>query len=458
MRRIVASGMKRFNFHRFTVGFTIDSTVDFTIEGRHMAKDWNRRVFLRSSVAGAGATVALGSGGAHTASATPERAPTPRGRAVCASTAPPSSTPRRCSAPRSNAQLTWELTAPGRGARQSAYQVRVALTEKDLREGRRLVWDSGRVESDRSVGIAYAGPALRPRTRYHWQVRVWDSDGRPFGVERPALVGDNVANGRLAGLLDRSGGPAEPPRLRGVLDLVARLDHRFRPVGPRWFRTDTLPTGSEVRRARLVAADDDFTLYVDGQQVLYQPQQTDAWRTGHLAEVTEQVRGASGGRIVVAAVATNRDNGSANPGGLLLRLIVETTSGDTVELVTGDGWRCVDSEQQGWQRPDFEARAPRAGPGPPCSHPGDRAPGAPACPSASPNSPLPCCAGRSASRRTSCVPACTSADSPTTRPRSTESASAVRSSTPASRTTRRRCSTPCTTSRTASGAAPTRSG
>ncbi|GAA1945325.1 family 78 glycoside hydrolase catalytic domain [Amycolatopsis minnesotensis] len=67
--------------------------------------------------------------------------------------------------------LSWTLTAPGHRARQTAYQVTVGSEP-----GAADVWDSGRVESDRAVGIAYAGP-VAPRTRYFWRVRVWDGDG-----------------------------------------------------------------------------------------------------------------------------------------------------------------------------------------------------------------------------------------------------------------------------------------
>ncbi|QWF76768.1 family 78 glycoside hydrolase catalytic domain [Amycolatopsis sp. CA-230715] len=67
--------------------------------------------------------------------------------------------------------LSWTLTAPGHGARQTAYQVVVGSEP-----GAADVWDSGRVASARTVGIAYAGP-VAPRTRYFWRVRVWDADG-----------------------------------------------------------------------------------------------------------------------------------------------------------------------------------------------------------------------------------------------------------------------------------------
>ncbi|MFD1275521.1 alpha-L-rhamnosidase N-terminal domain-containing protein [Streptomyces kaempferi] len=323
-----------------------------------MARDWNRRVFLRSSAGSvAGASVVLGPS-AVTASASPgagAHAPHEGGLRVGRTTVEYAETLLGTEV--EHPRLTWELAAPGKGARQSAYQVRVALTEKQLRTGRRLVWDSGRVESDRTVGIVYAGPALRPRTRYHWQVRVWDGAGRPSAWSAPRWWETTLPKDGWEGFWIGASAAPEPPGFTGASWIWSPgSTSDGAPTGPCWFRaTTTLPTGTEVLRATLVAtADDDFTLYVDGQQVLHQPEQTDAWRTGHVADVTEQVRGAAGGRIVVAAVATNRGNVSVNPGGLLVRLLVETTGGDTVELVTGQGWRCVRDERTGWQQPGFD--------------------------------------------------------------------------------------------------------
>ena len=51
---------------------------------------------------------------------------------------------------------------------QDAYQIQVTL------EGR-MVWDSGRVESDQSVLVAYAGPALQAKQVYTYRVMVWDN-------------------------------------------------------------------------------------------------------------------------------------------------------------------------------------------------------------------------------------------------------------------------------------------
>src|SRR5437870_2850053 len=74
-------------------------------------------------------------------------------------------------------RLSWQIQANGRGVMQSAYHVRVARSERDLHDGRNLVWDSGRIASDESAHCPYKGPSLQSGQRYYWQVRVWDANG-----------------------------------------------------------------------------------------------------------------------------------------------------------------------------------------------------------------------------------------------------------------------------------------
>jgi alpha-L-rhamnosidase len=73
--------------------------------------------------------------------------------------------------------LSWQSDNTERNWKQAAYEVLVASSSERLQSGHADVWDSERVESDESVGIAYKGPALESRKRYYWRVRVWDSAG-----------------------------------------------------------------------------------------------------------------------------------------------------------------------------------------------------------------------------------------------------------------------------------------
>ena len=67
--------------------------------------------------------------------------------------------------------FSWVIESGDRNVMQTAYEIRVF-------EGRKPVWNSGRVESDNSVAVPYGGAALKSGTRYYWQVRVWDNRNR----------------------------------------------------------------------------------------------------------------------------------------------------------------------------------------------------------------------------------------------------------------------------------------
>ena len=71
-------------------------------------------------------------------------------------------------------RFSWQmaLDAERHDQYQTAYQIKVYTEADDL------VWDSEKVESDISMTIPYDGEALRPMTRYHWKVTVWDAHGK----------------------------------------------------------------------------------------------------------------------------------------------------------------------------------------------------------------------------------------------------------------------------------------
>ncbi|HTQ60931.1 MAG TPA: glycoside hydrolase family 78 protein [Candidatus Solibacter sp.] len=74
-------------------------------------------------------------------------------------------------------RLSWELESAERGTTQTSYEVRVAASEKELAKGK-LIWDSGKQESDASIQVEYGGLALESERIYYWQVRVEDNHGQ----------------------------------------------------------------------------------------------------------------------------------------------------------------------------------------------------------------------------------------------------------------------------------------
>src|SRR2546426_4406385 len=73
-------------------------------------------------------------------------------------------------------RLSWRIASTRRNTMQAAYQLQVGTSEASLTRGTNLLWDSGKVISDASIFVPYAGPPAVSRTRYYWRVRVWGGD------------------------------------------------------------------------------------------------------------------------------------------------------------------------------------------------------------------------------------------------------------------------------------------
>lgn len=81
-------------------------------------------------------------------------------------------------------RLSWQMQSDRRGARQTAYQLLVASSEKSLESNADRLWDSGKVDSDLSIHVPYQGPSLASGQRVYWKVRVWDETGQE--IESPS--------------------------------------------------------------------------------------------------------------------------------------------------------------------------------------------------------------------------------------------------------------------------------
>jgi len=85
-------------------------------------------------------------------------------------------------------RLSWtlEATHPGaRALRQSAYRVLVASKPDTLASNQGDLWDSGKVNSDAQLHIAYQGRPLSSRAQCFWKVQVWDQKGSASAWSAP---------------------------------------------------------------------------------------------------------------------------------------------------------------------------------------------------------------------------------------------------------------------------------
>lgn len=72
----------------------------------------------------------------------------------------------------SNPRFSWKLSSINRNETQSAYAIQVY-------QGKKQVWNTGKVHSSASIFIPYAGERLQSNAAYTVKVQVWNGDGKP---------------------------------------------------------------------------------------------------------------------------------------------------------------------------------------------------------------------------------------------------------------------------------------
>lgn len=278
-------------------------------------------------------------------------------------------------------RLSWKLDAAA-GARnqsQSAYHIRVASTEERLVAGGADVWDSGRIASNQQLHIEYAGPSLETGKRYHWQVEVWDQDGRRSSPSPVAWweMGLLLPIDWFASWI--SNGKPLPERDEGY------YEDDPAPLFRRSFQVE-----GRVKRARLYATALGYAeVTLNGENVsdsVLDPAWTTVDKRIFYAchDVTEQL---TEGENVLGVML---GNGWYNPLPLrmwsrinirehltvgrpkhLTQLIIEYADGSTQRIGSDDSWRVSDGpllrnsvylgetydarlEQPGWNRPGFD--------------------------------------------------------------------------------------------------------
>ncbi len=245
-------------------------------------------------------------------------------------------------------RLSWNIESDRRGARQVAWRVRVASSADHLVRGEADLWDSGRVDDDRTVHIEYDGIPLVSRMACHWQVQVWDEQGGTAVSERAFWT---------IGLLQASDWQAR--WIAADPAYLARAGHAIRPTRtepgtPPWFRK-VFALDGPVRRATLyVSARGLLDLHLNGRPVsadVFAPEWTDYDKRIHYRtyDVTSLVRAGENALGVVLGdgwysgyVGWQETRGRYGwQTSLLIQLEVESEDGTRQTAATDDSWRCA---------------------------------------------------------------------------------------------------------------------
>ena len=83
-------------------------------------------------------------------------------------------------------RLSWKLVSEKNNVTQTAYEIHVATSIKELKHKSALWWSSDKVKSNQSILVPYTGPQLKTGQRVYWMVRVWDNKGKSSKWSAPA--------------------------------------------------------------------------------------------------------------------------------------------------------------------------------------------------------------------------------------------------------------------------------
>jgi len=256
-------------------------------------------------------------------------------------------------------RLSWALETidpAARNLKQSAYRILVAASDQALNAGTGDLWDTGKVDSDQSIQIVYAGKALHSGARAFWKVEVWDQDGRRSGWSQPAswtmgLLQREDWKGRWigldqAGLYKRPGSPYHDLEGAHWIWFPSGNPASGAPGGDRFFRAAfTVPDATRMVKAVCVmGADHQFELFVNG---VHAGKGEDA-ESPEIIETTSLIKS---GRNVIAVRAAN--DGEGKPAGLIGAIRVEFAKGEPMLFRTSSQWKSAQAAPSGWETAGF---------------------------------------------------------------------------------------------------------
>ncbi|HEX8984629.1 MAG TPA: glycoside hydrolase family 78 protein [Bryobacteraceae bacterium] len=237
-------------------------------------------------------------------------------------------------------RLSWRLVAvkPGsRGLAQSAYRVLAASTEAGLRAGKGDLWDTGKVRSDASAGVEYAGKPLASGMQVFWKVRVWDQQGRQSGWSGTArwsmgLLSPADWKARWIGV-DESPSYEHPDSVYHRLERAHWISGPADAKGPATLRASfAVPVGRPVRRAFVVmVADPRYEFSLNGVSRIRGASSS----MPDFLDLTAEIK--PGENTVSVSVPERAE--PAAPGALIGVIHVEFANGEPLEFTTASAWK-----------------------------------------------------------------------------------------------------------------------
>ena len=263
-------------------------------------------------------------------------------------------------------RFSWQLKDPAQGAMQTAYRIQVASRHALLAAGKADLWDSGRVQSDRSIDVRYSGKPLQPFMRCYWRVTVWDATGKPYPASEVTWWEEGLGdqdNWRAAWIGYET--PEEHAVRQAPAEWVANPDATAlaseKKPEQRYSYRKIIQLSKLVRHATLYATgQDSVSAWVNGRQVL-ETKPLPAWKQMPWkkfisADATGKLNPGANTLAIETVHYVANPNGMAveAPPPMIATLVVEYTDGSWATFVSGTSWKTSIHATGGWQNMGFD--------------------------------------------------------------------------------------------------------
>ncbi|MFZ0393516.1 MAG: family 78 glycoside hydrolase catalytic domain [Terracidiphilus sp.] len=270
-------------------------------------------------------------------------------------------------------KFSWQLDDPARGAKQTAYQIDLFAGMAGYPDAKFAFWTSGRVASNQSLNVRYAGPALKPSTRYYWLLTVWGADGKPYPHAEPQA--DSEPAWFETGLMNQEAWQAQwigyetteeaavrnaPAQWIASPDAAALGNEKSFPE--QFAYRTVIHVGKAVKAAALFAtAEDTAAAWINGEQALeaapFPAWRQMPWKKFIRADVTGKLKDGDNTLALESVLYTGGGRGPAPAPPAIATLYVEYADGSTATFNTSSDWKTAVHAPEGWQQPGFDDSA-----------------------------------------------------------------------------------------------------
>jgi alpha-L-rhamnosidase len=254
-------------------------------------------------------------------------------------------------------RLSWKLRSTRTGEVQTAWQIHAATSVASLKSSSPDLWDSGKISSDQSVLVPWAGKPLGSRSQVFWQVRIWDKNGE-------ASAWSSTASFEL-GLLDAASEwkgkwiTADLPRYdieQSTLEKASWINAGSTATQAAAVRfVVELPSDAVIRNATIDAAADGLaTIYVNGHATKQGP--TSLTAPLH-AEVWGELKPGKNIIAIGSAPVRNairRDRGQTGRNAIAATGVIELKDGRRIEFNTDGSWKAASAAGTDWAATNFD--------------------------------------------------------------------------------------------------------